>query len=277
MKLIKQFAFATVALATSVSALAGDYVVPDKEPVIYEPESVISGSLSFDYNSHFISYGLDVWGLGGSTFNDALFNPSFELAWALPGDTTFRIGTWWDVNDNANSAIGSRIQEIDLWAGFDFNLGPVATSVVYQSWIYGGATEEILDVVFAVDTLLAPSLTVHNRLDAGASGGNTGTYWVLGLDGFAWGEGQSYGGIEFSLPISVGFGGNNFHNTAAGSSGYGFASIGLAASYPLEFISPAYGDWDLHAGVTWYHTDATNIANPAEDFWTTSFGIGCSF
>tara|TARA_R110002096_G_scaffold21440_10_gene69528 strand:+ start:1176 stop:2063 length:888 start_codon:yes stop_codon:yes gene_type:complete len=277
MKITNRYTIGAIALAITSSSYAGDYAMPDKEPMTYEPESVISGSLSFDYNSHFISYGFDVWGLGGSTFNDGLFNPSLELAWALPGDTTFRIGTWWDVNDNAANSIGGRIQEIDIWAGFDFNLGPVATSVVYQSWIYGGTTEEILDIILAVDTVLAPSLTIHNRLDAGASGGNEGTYWVLGIDGFAFNDGVSFGGVDFSLPINIGVAGNNFHGAAAGSSGYGYSSIGLSATYPLEFISSAYGEWDVHAGATWYHTDATNIANPTEDFWTANFGIGCSF
>ena len=46
-------------------------------PEIQEPPpSPVSGTLSFEVNSHFILYGLDVWSTG-SSWRDPLFNPSF--------------------------------------------------------------------------------------------------------------------------------------------------------------------------------------------------------
>lgn len=247
-------------------------------PVAPAPtEDVISGVLKLDFNTHFISYGADVWG-DGSSLSDPTFNPMLELAFALPADITLTLGTWWDVNSKVDSAIGGRLQEVDVWAGLSYTYEKLTMSATYQAWMYGSDTENILDVKFAYDCLLAPSLTVHNRLDQGAAAGDEGTILVLGLS-----HSLEAGPVTFSFPLNIAyFLTDDFHNFpfAGGSDdGFGFVSIGAAASLPLTpYIGDAYGDWSLNGGLTYYFTDDDVIPNnPQDNFLTASIGLAVSF
>ncbi len=270
MKLNTKLSAAAAFLSLSAGVQAGEMskepvVVPEPEPVV---GSAVSGTLSFDLNTHFISYGADVWG-GGSAWGDAIFNPSLELAFALPGDVTFLLGTWWDVNDNAASNIGDNIQEIDVWAGLSKSFGPVSATVLYQQWYYGGDTEQIIDLILGFDVPLSPSVTVHGRPDAGASGGEDGVVVVLGVE-----PGFDAGPVSFSVPVGVAFMTDGFQ---AGDSGFGYVSAGLQASVPLP-IPVEYGEWALNAGVTFYYTDDDVIPNnPDEAFLTGNVGVSVSF
>ena len=266
---------ATAALAAISSASAGDtYVAPPAPapvPVAAEGASDVSGWLSLDYNSHFVSYGADVWGAGNSV-SDALFNPSFGLDFDL-GGAVLSVGSWWDVNDLAESPIGGNIQEIDVWAGISTDFGPVNVSLTYQAWFYAEDTEHIIDLGLSFDAPLAPSITIHGRPDAGASGGDTGVVAVLGFDVFAVGDGVSAGPVEFSAPISVAAATDGYHG---GGSGFAYASAGLNFSVPVA--SGSLGDWDIHGGVTYFYTNDNVIPNnPDESFLTLSAGIGLSF
>lgn len=240
---------------------------------IAEPEfgSAFSGSLSLDANTHFISYGADVWG-GGGRWDGLLFNPSLSIDVDLGSGFTFNFGTWWDVNDQAASAIGGQLQEVDIWAGISYSTGIFSVGLTYQQWIYAEQTEEIIDLSFGLDTFLNPSLTIHGRTDAGASGGRTGAVGVLGVS-----ESVDAGPVTIDFPVSVAFSSDGFH-AGGGSAGYAFASAGVQASLPLSFISPAYGDWSLNTGVTYYNTSTTNIpGNRDDNFVTGNFGVSISF
>jgi hypothetical protein len=188
-----------LALASGV-AYAG---TPETAVITPAPqEDVISGVLNLDFNTHFISYGWDVWG-DGSSMSDPEFNPMIELAFALPADFTFTLGTWWDVvpsSKGGDSPIGGRLQEVDVWAGLSYSYEKFTVGVTYQNWFYVSDTEEILDIKFAYDCLLSPSLTIHNRLDEGASGGNNGTILVLGLS-----HGIEAGPVSITFPFNLAY------------------------------------------------------------------------
>ncbi len=255
-----------------IIASAGDPVQAPPPMIETAPESAVSGVLSLDYNTHFISYGFDVWG-GGNDFNgaNATFNPSLELNWAI-GDFTAILGTWWDVNNNTSSALGGDIQEIDVYVGGAYAIGNFSLSAIYQAWIYGSDTEHVIDFGLSYDTFLSPSLTVHHRFDEGASGGNTGTILVAGLE-----YGFDLGAVSFSIPFNVAyFLDDDFHPTST-DSGIGYGSLGLAASVPLAFIPEAYGAWDIHAGLTYYVTSNSVVGNADDDFLTGNIGISCAF
>lgn len=259
---------------SSVPSFAGDDIPlpPPPAPAPMEPatSSNISGSLSLDVNTHFISYGADVWG-GGSDFDDALFNPALELAWDLGNDLTFTLGTWWDINDKAVSSIGKNVQEVDVWAGISYGGGPVEVSLTYQEWMYAEESERIVDLGLGFDAPLSPSLTIHGRVDDGASGGDLGIVAVGGIELPSF----SLGIVEFSLPVNVAFATDGFHG---GDAGFAYASAGLGASVPLEFMTDAFGSWALNAGVTYYYTNSDVIPNnPDESFLTGSIGVGLSF
>ena len=272
-------------------------------PATAPMEDVISGVLKLDFNSHFVSYGADIWS-DGSSLSDPTFNPMLELAFALPADFTLTLGTWWDVNSKVDSAIGGRIQEVDVWAGLSYSIDKLTVSVTYQAWMYASDTEDILDVKFAYDTFLSPSLTIHQRLDQGAAIGDEGTVLVLGLS-----HSMDVGPVSFSFPFNIAyFATDGFHQNAVAATpgtpavlpafgvaaepaipatdaiaeadgGFGYISIGVAAALPLSpYIGDAYGDWTLNGGLTYFITDDDVIPNnPQDSFLTASLGLGLSF
>lgn len=261
-----------LALATG-AATAGTTETTTTAPAAPPAEDVVSGVLKLDFNSHFVSYGADVWG-DGASMSDMGFNPMLELSFALPAGFTTTLGTWWDVNSKGNSPIGGQMQEIDVWAGVAYTYEKFTVGVTFQDWIYNDATEEILDVKFAYDTFLNPSLTVHNRLGAGGSGGDEGTILVLGL-----GHDIEAGPVTISFPVNVAyFCSDDFH---AGSTddGFGYVSLGVGAALPLSpYIGDAAGDWTLSAGLTYYFTDEDVVGNPDEDdFLTSTIGLSLAF
>lgn len=275
-----RFATPFLALALAGAAYAG---TTESAPASVTPaaeEDVFSGTLSFDANSHFISYGWDVWG-DGSSLSRYAFNPSLEFAWALPGGFTATLGTWWDVNAKPvglapgvpESPIGGKIQEIDVWAGLAYSFGDFTAKVTYQNWFYGSETEEVLDLALSYDTFLSPSLTIHHRLDEGASGGNTGTIAVLGLS-----HSVEAGPVTFSFPFNVAYFFQDDYHPGSTDSGFGYGSIGVSASTPLSFISEAYGDWSIHAGLTYYVTSSDVVGNGRKnDFLTANVGVSIGF
>ena len=187
-------ALGLAAVIASQGAFAGEPVMVEKEvvPPVEEESSPVSGSLAFDFNTHFVSYGADVW-TAGNNWDTLLFNPSAELVLDLGAGFSAIVGTWWDVNNEADSSIGGNIQEIDWWAGLGYETGIVSLTALLQGWHYGGSMEQIIDFTIALDTVLAPSFTVHGRIDEGASGGDTGAVFVLGADAFAFGDGVALG------------------------------------------------------------------------------------
>lgn len=267
-----------LALATGVATAGTTETVPTVAPA--PAEGVISGVLKLDFNTHFISYGADVWG-DGSSMSDPAFNPLLELAFALPADLTFTLGTWMDFvpsSKGGDSPIGGRLQEVDVWAGLSYTYEKFTVGVTYQAWMYGSDTENILDVKFAYDCFLSPSLTIHNRLDLGAAAGDEGTILVLGLS-----HSLEAGPVTFSFPLNIAyFLTDDYHNfpiNGGSDDGFGFVSIGAAASLPLTpYIGDAYGDWSLNGGLTYYFTDDDVIPNnPQDNFLTASIGLAVSF
>jgi len=255
-------------------ATAGEYV-DQKAPIIEEaPEAkAVSGSLSLDGYSHFISYGTDVWG-DGTDINEYAFNPAFELSFAITDELSAYIGTWWDVNDKGQSLIGGSLQEVDVWTGLALSKGIFSISATYQSWFYGGTTEEVLDIGLGLDVFLSPSLTVHQRLDPGASGGDEGTVIVLGAE-----YGFDIGAVSLAIPVGLGFFATDGYHGPGADDGFGYATVGLAASYPLAFLDTTLGgEWALNLGATYYYTDSdVTVNNPEENFVVTNFGLGLSF
>ncbi|MFT4175228.1 MAG: hypothetical protein QM627_01115 [Luteolibacter sp.] len=261
-----------IALAlTAGTALAGP--TETIAPVTPAPSSdVVSGVLSLDLNTHFVSYGADVWG-DGDSMSEPTFNPSLELSFALPAGFTATLGTWWDVNskDGGNSSpIGGRVQEIDVWYGLSYTIDKFTVGVVYNQWFYSSETEDSIDVVLSYDTFLSPSLTIHNRIDEGASGGDNGTVLVLGLS-----HSIEAGPVTISFPFNIAyFATDDFHG---GDDGLGYASIGVTASYPLEFLK-SIGDWSINGGLTYYVTDQEVIPGNVEgDFLTANVGLSLEF
>lgn len=274
-KLVKSAALLTTLLGTAAT-MAGEPEMMATPMPAPEPESKFSGSLSLDLNSHFVSYGQDVWG-DGNSFNGGTWNPSLELTWALPADFTFILGTWWDVNGKVPSAIGGKIQEIDVWAGLGYSIGDFSITALYQNWMYASGNEQIVDINLSYDCFLSPSLTIHNRVDPGASGGNNGTVLVAGIE-----YGFDAGPVSIAFPLNVAYFLEDDFHVGSIDSGYGYTSFGVTASIPISFIGDEYGEWDIHGGLIYYTTEDSVVGNvrsgrPENNFLTGNIGIGCSF
>jgi len=274
--LVLKSAILASVLGTTVSR-AGDPAPMAPAPVITPAsESNFSGTLSLDLNSHFVSYGLDVWG-DGNDLEGGTFNPALELTWALPSNFSLILGTWWDVNGKVPSAIGGKLQEIDVWAGIGYKIGDLSITGLYQNWIYASGNEQIVDIKFAYDCFLSPSLVIHNRVDPGASGGSNGTVVVAGVS-----HSIDAGPVSISFPLNVAFFLDDDFHPASTDDGVGYGSLGINATLPLAFMGDSYGEWNLHGGFTYYVTDSDVVANspagrPDNDFLTANIGLGCAF
>lgn len=255
------------------SAYAGEPAPAKKVVVPVEEEKpAFSGWLSFDLNSHFISYGSDVWG-GGNSWGKGVFNPSGEIAWATPlKGLSVVAGTWWDVNNNTKSAIGGYIQEIDVWAGLSYSYMDMSVTVLYQAWNYAEETEQILDVILKYNNnmFLNPAITFHNRLDPGAAeggGGNNGTFFVPNIS-----YNLKLGPVTITPSAAMGLCTTDFHG---GGGGYAYTALGCSGSVPIPYLP---GSWELHGGITYYNTNNGVIPNNvANNFVTGNIGIKIAF
>lgn len=254
-------ALAAAPLVVGTSALA------DAAPAAPEEAPFVTGTLALTVDTHFVSYGLDVWG-AGEDWDDPLFHPMLELGFDLGGGFKGILGTWWDVNSNAPSSIGDSIQEVDVWVGLGYSTGNWSFTALYQEWLYANESERIVDLKAGYAHFLNPSLTLHFRTDAGASGGETGLATVLGIaPGTAWED------ISFTFPVNVAFDTDGFHG---GDAGWSFASVGANAGIPLAFIPK--GNWTFNVGVTYYFTNEDVIpGNVEENFLTGSAGVVLTF
>ncbi len=271
-----RFAAPFLALALAAGAAnAGTETTVTKEITPAPAEDVISGVLKLDFNTHFVSYGADVWA-DGSSMSEPTFNPMFEVAIELPAGFTASLGTWWDVNSKGggnSSPLGGRIQEVDVWAGLAYTIGDFTVKATYQAWMYADETEDILDISLSYDTFLSPSITVHQRLEkGGARLGDEGTVVVAAIS-----YGFDAGPVSFAFPLNIAyFATDDFHAQGA-DTGLGYGSIAATASLPLSFIGEQYGEWTLNAHLTYYVTNDDIIPNPKENFLTAGLGIGIAF
>lgn len=239
-------------------------------PAALADDASVSGSLSLDLNTHFISYGADVWS-AGDDWQDSLFNPAVDITWDLGNGVSLYTGIWADINDNATDSLGGNFQELDWWFGASFGLVEDLTiDIVFQQWYFASETEGIIDVILAYDApILAPTLTIHNRIEENGAQKN-GTVVDLGISHTIEVE-----GVSITIPANIAWASDEFHG---GRDGFAYACIGLDVSVPLTFIPEELGSWDVHGGVKYWHTNEDVIpGNPEDNFVTGTIGIGTSF
>ena len=264
----------TLALAAMIALPVLSWAGSVEKATAAEPATKpsITGNLSLNLDSHFVSFGSDIWGPN----HQLLFHPSLELTKAITSDFKLILGTWWDVNDRLTSSMGNRIQEVDVWFGGAYTTGPVTTTVLYQQWMYAGMNEQAVELKFAVDTFLKPSLLIHQRLGTGAYGADTVAVLGVSYDFKA-------GPVSFSVPASVSVESGGYHTknddtgavVTTGKAGFGFGSLGLTASIPTEFIAK---DATFSMGMTGYATDKVVIpGNVKQRFMNLTAGINIPF
>ena len=240
----------------------------------------VSADVGVSYNTHFISYGVDVWGGGTDFYGDRSTTFMWgDLGIKLSDALTFNLTVWSDINDNTTSAIGGHIQEVDFDPGFSYNFGKVTAGITYNAWSYAGDVEESVDLSLAFDdTGLIPGLTLnpkvtwHDRV-SGNGAQQVGSAVVIGV-------GPSFPlGNGFSLAIPAGIAFFTTDDFQGGSrSGYGFSYIGGSLGYGLDFIPANIGKWSINFDLIAYFTDKKAIpGNPEENFLTGSIGLKVAY
>ena len=289
--LMSGFALATPGLASAQVAPEQDIVAPSVDnpagPAVDEglddtADDRISGTVGVSYNSHFISYGADVWGGGDDFFGSESTGFVFgEFSLDVKG-VTVTAGVWGDINDNVESEIGGEIQEIDVYAGLSYTIANFTLGATYQEWYYAGDEERIVDISVAYDDTglifdnfaLNPSFLAHLRVD-GNGGQEESEAFVLGIS-------PSYTLFEstvvpttLAIPVNVAFFTDEFQG---GDSGFGYVSVGADLSADLGFIPAEYGSWTGNVGITYFHTEDDAIpGNPEDDFITGTVGLTLAF
>jgi hypothetical protein len=187
-------------------------------------------------------------------------------------------GTWNSVHSNSG---GNPWFESDFYAGFALQLPAgfeLGMSYVYR---YGpsaaGVFAEELDFSLSFDDSphtgkfmennfgpslasfsLSPSILLVQEVDYGSDGlgstGNLGTYLELGLEPSFTTDvinnicsSEDYP-LTLALPLALGLSLDDYYETGTGESsdrGFGFFSLGLAASVPVGFLPGKYGSWSF--------------------------------
>lgn len=259
------FAILLPIIAAASSVTAGTTAPAGKTPAIPPPAEspFVTGNLTLSYNTHFISYGQDIW-QAGNNWDDSLFNPSLELDFNLGGGWQFYVNTWWDINDNAVSNIGKYVQEVDVNAGIYYTMDKWKFQLGYGAWMYAEQTEQIIDgKVSYSDGFWNPFLLLHGRV-GGAEPFDTGLVTQVGIA-----PSKTFGKVTLSVPVTVSFDTEGFHG---GDGGFAYVSAGVGAAIPV------CAHTTLNLGATFYHTDGNVFpTNPDEDFITGSAAITIAF
>jgi hypothetical protein len=241
----------------------------------------ISGNAGISYNSHFVSYGADVWGGGGDFFGDRATTFLWGDLNVTVDPVTFTFALWSDINNNVPSLIGGHLQEVDYSLGATYAAGPFSLGAAFQQWTYAGDVETVVDFtagyndmgMIAPNFALNPKVVWHIRTDGnGAQPSGSAVVVSIGPT-FALGN----GGLSLTIPAGVAFfltDDFQFGN----KSGYAYSYIGGSLGMPLSFIPEGYGAWSANVDVIAYLTDKDAIPfNPEENFLTGSFGIKVSY
>lgn len=263
--------------AMALSVMVAGTALAQDDMAAAAPEDRVSGEITLDWNTHFILYGVDVWGGGNDFGKNSTFNPAASVNIALCDSFNLFAGTWWDVNDNAPATLGGSMQEVDVWVGADVTIQKFTLSVTGQQWMFGGTVDTIIDLGLSYDDselwgdsgfALNPSFLAHYDNDV------DGWVYVFGIEPGTTLNADGSWPVDLSIPVSIGFGDDNYY----ADSGFAYASIGAQFSVPLTtLIDESYGAWSLNFGVTYYHTDDDAIGNPDDDFVTGNVGLALAF
>ncbi len=266
LKFVKIGAVSVVALAAASSAASA--------------AEGVSGDFGYNINSHFVSYGADVWGAGSSIYGSQTTSSVYaDINVKLTDSLTWTNNAWSDINTNVPSAIGGSLQEVDFNTGLSYSFGSGFTgSVVYGAWTYAGGVEEIIDLSLGYDDTeltgigFFPKLTFHNRV-SGIGAQQVGSAVVFGVGPTF----PVFGGFSLTIPAGVAFFTTDDFQGGT-ESGFGYAYIGGSLGTPLAFVPESYGAWSANLDVIGYFTNSSAIpGNPVENFATVSFNIKMGF
>lgn len=251
-------------------------------------ESCITGDLGVNVVSQYATRAVFLENQGG------IIQPYADLYFKLYEGEGFlnkvslNLGIWNSFHSrktDAGAASGAGSSSTRSWYEFDFTPGfsfTFAKNFTFSPSYYmflspndGFNTFQGLNLALTYDTTdligfnLAPKVQVLFELENKAgTGADEGIYYEVGIaPSFPIGS----TGLTVTVPITAGFGSNDFYGSFDSSTGrvedeaFGFVSAGVTVSYALAFIPECYGKWTASAGYTYYYLgDGTSDFNTAE-------------
>lgn len=227
--------------------------------------------------------------------------PSVEIGYRLLEREVVSLtafgGLWGNLSDEtANGATGSfheKFYEADYYAGLTLGVGRVRFTAAY-TWYTSPASDfeayQDVTVTLSLDDkglwpgrlqelALSPYVAVAiETTEPGADGGASGAYLELGIAPTLLEREGAAGAFALALPVSAGFSLDDYYeNEEADDSGFGFLTVGLAASWSLpgeRGLAPT-----IEAGVDYLVLgDGPEAINGGDgDEWVFSAGISWSF
>ena len=272
----------TTVAAFAAACLAGStaYAGPKPAKKIVEPvqESCITGDIGLDVVSNYISKGVVYNNQGGilQPYADLHFR-IYKGAGAL-SSVTADIGIWNSFHGHTSPNVGTYRAglnrqstanwfEFDFYAGLTANINKFSISPYFKTYespssVFQTTYTSGINVAYDDSTLLGawalhPYALVELQLE-GSTGNNfttpthhgRGQYYEVGIA-----PAHSWGDLTLSLPIKGGFGSGGFY---LGNRGFGFVSVGVAASYALNCIPACLGKWSLTSSATYYRLGGNN-------------------
>jgi hypothetical protein len=253
-------------------------------------ESCITGDLGINVVSQYVSRGVIFENQG------AIIQPYADLYFKLYEGEGFlskvqlNLGIWNSFHERKTDAglvSGSGTSSTRSWYEFDFTAGvsfTFAESFVFTPSYYtflspndGFSTFHGLNLKLAYNDsalwgggfALNPYVQVLFELENKAgTGADEGVYYEVGIA-----PSFPVGPVTITVPITAGFGSNDFYGSLDESTGivddeaFGFVSGGVNVTYNLAFIPECYGAWAVNAGVTYYY-----LGDGTKDFNTEKRG-----
>jgi hypothetical protein len=267
---IKKIVIASASIMTMLCAPLAfggtqvDAKAPVPPPAAPPPdEQWIHGDFGLNVVNEYISRGVIFENEG------AILEPYLDLYVTVYESDTFFInkvtlnmGLWDSFHSRKTQATSSNLR---YWFESDFNPGLSITFLkrftlspnyyAFTSPSDAFKTQIGLNVKLAFDDsdflkafALHPYVTVLFEMNDGKVGsgkeGTEGQYYELGI-----GPSYTAGPVTFTLPVIVGLGSNNFY---ARNAGFGYASVGLTASYALP-LPKKLGAWSINGGLAYYY------------------------
>jgi hypothetical protein len=263
----KLFVLAVGVAAVPSLSQAGTAAKEAKPVVEQVKESCITGDIGMNVVSQYVSRGLifENQGFIAQPYADLYFK-LYEGEGFL-NKVSLNLGIWNSFQSrhtDAGLVSGAGTSSTRSWYEFDFTAGvsfTFAKNFTFTPSYYtflspndGFATFQGINLALGYDTTdligfnIAPKVQVLFELENKAgNGADEGIYYEIGLaPSFPIGD----TGFTVTVPLTAGFGSNNFY---AGNDGFGFFSGGVTLGYALKFIPECYGSWSVNAGYTYYY------------------------
>lgn len=198
------------------------------------------------------------------------------------------IGTWNSFQDADNAGkLDNYWYESDLFGGVDIAFGDFVLTPSYVFYTYPASdTFQEFNLKLAYnDTELMKSAGVPFALapyiayaiETDHPGGDENQYLEIGISpSFELSKDMP---VTISVPVVFGMSIDGTYLEDDGSNAtFGFGSIGLAASYPLDMIPAKYGSWSLTGNVKYYQLFADSAQNSNQgDDWRVVGTVGLAF